>query len=65
MGKNLLVAIPRSTVLVEQARARLPAVRELAHAIGYEVNLTNYPDEGQLERLSREAPDFYAQMYGK
>jgi hypothetical protein len=65
MGKNLLVAIPRSTVLVEQARARLPAVRELAHAIGYEVNLTNYPDECQLERLSREAPDFYAQMYGK
>ena len=63
-GNSLLIALPPNSRIAEQARARLPALRELAQSMGYAVNLTRYPDEFQREEIAIRYPEFYSQMFG-
>jgi hypothetical protein len=65
-GNTLLVAMPPSGRIIDAAQIRLPTLlTRLVRERGYSaIRLTRYPDDHDRERLRREYPLFYRQMFG-
>ena len=64
-GGVMLVALPPNGRIAEAAKARLPSLRAIVRAAGYsDVQLARYPDDYERERVRREYPEFYEQMFG-
>jgi len=65
-GRVLLLALPPNGRIVEAARFHQEELLKLVREAGYSsFCLRRYPDNYERERLRKEHPDFYAQMYGQ
>ena len=61
--RQLLVALPPNSGVIEAARRRLSLLEKLVRLYGYSgASLTRYPDHHELERLRLEHPQFYSQI---
>ena len=64
-GGVLLIALPPNRQIIDAAKARTYALKDLVQSRGYSgVVFTRYPALEERERARQEYPDFYAQMFG-
>ena len=65
MERQLLLALPPNRAMMDAARTHLHMLQEQARKLGYDgCSLTRYPTDYERERLEKEYPEFYAQMFG-
>ena len=62
-GTQLLIGLPPNGRIVEAARAREGRLRELLGEYGFGISFSSYPDDYQMERMRKEYPDAYAQLF--
>lgn len=62
---TLLIALPANGRIMHAAVERRPLLRRLAGERGYSLGMTTYPDDYELDRMRREYPEQFEQMFGK